>query len=176
MPADQFDRTLREVSGGGFDDVVSLVPVASLIEHATGHLADGAWFNVFAGVARGTTAALDLNRVRKAGVRYIGSSGSSIADMRQTLAMVESGELSTNASLAAIGGMRAAREGLAGVKDGRFAGKTLVFPLIEDMPLMSLAELADSYPTVHARLEDGRFWTREAEAELLRLTVAREGE
>lgn len=176
MPAEEFDRTLRDLSSGGFDDVVSLVPVPALIEHATGFLADGAWFNVFAGVARGTMATLDLNRVRKDGVRFIGSSGSSIADMRQTLAMVESGELSTNASLAAIGGMRAAREGLAGVKDGRFPGKTLIFPLIEDMPLMALNELADTYPSVYALLQDGKFWTREAEDELLRLTVAREGE
>jgi hypothetical protein len=109
-------------------------------------------------------------------VRFIGTSGSSIADMRQTLAMVESGLLSTNASLAAIGGMRSAREGLAGVKDGRFPGKTLVFPLIEDLPLMALSDLKEAYPTVHAKLDGGKFWTRAAEDELLRLTIARDGE
>lgn len=177
MSPEAFDARLRELTGGrGFDDIVSLVPVPALIEHATGFLADGAWFNVFAGVARGTMAALDVNDIRRRGVRYIGSSGSSIADMKQTLAMVESGELSTNASLAAIGGMRAAREGLAGVRDGRFPGKTLVFPLIQDMPLMALPELQNTYPTVYAKLDGGKFWTREAEDELLRLTIAREGE
>lgn len=177
MSPEAFDARLRELTGGrGFDDIVSLVPVPALIEHATGFLADGAWFNVFAGVARGTMAALNVNDIRRRGVRYIGSSGSSIADMKQTLAMVESGELSTNASLAAIGGMRAAREGLAGVKDGRFPGKTLVFPLIADMPLMALPDLKDKYPTVYAKLDGGKFWTREAEDELLRLTIAREGE
>ncbi|NLH99434.1 MAG: zinc-binding dehydrogenase [Chthonomonadales bacterium] len=177
MNPEAFDARLRELTGGrGFDDIVSLVPVPALIEHATGFLADGAWFNVFAGVARGTMAALDVNDIRRRGVRYIGSSGSSIADMKQTLAMVESGELSTNASLAAIGGMRAAREGLAGVRDGRFPGKTLVFPLIQDMPLMALPELQNTYPTVYAKLDGGKFWTREAEDELLRLTIAREGE
>lgn len=177
MTPDDFNAKLREITGGkGFDDIVSLVPVPALIEHATDFLANGAWFNVFAGVARGTMAKLDVNDIRRRGVRYIGSSGSSIADMKQTLAMVESGELSTNASLAAIGGMRSAREGLAGVKDGRFPGKTLVFPLIEDMPLMALTELRDTYPSVYAKLERGQFWTREAEDELLRLTIAREGE
>jgi threonine dehydrogenase-like Zn-dependent dehydrogenase len=177
MTPDAFNAKLLELTGGkGYDDVVSLVPVPALIEHATGFLADGAWFNVFAGVARGTMASLDVNDIRKRGVRYIGSSGSSIADMRQTLAMVESGELSTNASLAAIGGMRAAREGLAGVKDGRFPGKTLVFPLIEDMPLMALSELREAFPSVYAKLDGGKFWTREAEDELLRMTIAREGE
>ena len=177
MTPEAFDARLREITGGkGFDDIVSLVPVPALIEHATDFLADGAWFNVFAGVARGTTAQLDVNDIRRRSVRYIGSSGSSIADMKQTLAMVESGELSTNASLAAIGGMRSAREGLAGVRDGRFPGKTLVFPLIEDMPLMALTDLRETYPSVYAKLDRGRFWTREAEDELLRLTIAREGE
>lgn len=176
MSPQEFDGRLREVSGGGFDDIVSLVPVPALIEHATGFLADGAWFNVFAGVARGTMASINVNDIRERRVRYVGSSGSSIADMKQTLAMVESGDLSTNASLAAIGGMRAAAEGLAGVRDGRFPGKTLIFPLIEDMPLMALTQLKDVYPTVYAKLADGKFWTREAEDELFRLTIAREGE
>lgn len=176
MSPAEFDQRLREVSGGGFDDIVSLVPVPALIEHATGFLADGAWFNIFAGVARGTMASLNVNDIRKRRIRYVGSSGSSIADMKQTLAMVESGELSTNASLAAIGGMRAAAEGLAGVRDGRFPGKTLIFPLIEDLPLLALTELRHAYPTVYAKLADGKFWTREAEDELFRLTIAREGE
>lgn len=176
MSPEEFDLKLREISGGGFDDIVSLVPVPTLIEHATGFLADGAWFNVFAGVARGTMASLDANDIRERHVRYVGSSGSSIADMKQTLAMVESGELSTNASLAAIGGMRAAAEGLAGVRDGRFPGKTLIYPHIEDMPLLALPELKEYLPSVFGKLLEGKFWTREAEDELLRLTVARDSQ
>ncbi len=170
-----FDERLRQVAeGGGFDDIISLVPVPALIEHATQFLSDGAWCNIFAGVARGTMAQIDANAIRDRGVRYIGSSGSSIADMKETLDMVERGELSTNASLAAIGGMEAAHEGLAGVKAGRFPGKTLIFPLIKGMPLVALHDLANLYPTVHAKLEDGKFWTREAEEELFRLTIARD--
>lgn len=176
MSPEAFDDRLRSIAPNGFDDIVSLVPVPALIENATQFLGDGAWCNIFAGVARGTMARLDVNDIRERGVRYIGSSGSSIADMKQTLAMVESGELSTNASLAAIGGMRAAAEGLAGVRDGRFPGKTLVFPLIEDLPLMPLTQLRDVYPTVYAKLDDGKFWTRAAEEELLSVTIARSGE
>jgi D-arabinose 1-dehydrogenase-like Zn-dependent alcohol dehydrogenase len=172
LGAAEFDARLREISEGrGFDDIVSLVPVAALIEHAADFLADGGWFNIFAGVARGTMANLDVNAISRRRVRYLGSSGSSIADMRQTLEKVESGELSTNASLAAIGGMKAAREGIAAVKEGRFPGKTLIFPLIPDLPLTTLPELKTSYPTVYAKLKDGQFWTKEAEEELLRLLL-----
>jgi hypothetical protein len=36
---------------------------------------------------------------------------------------------------------------------------------------MSLAELKEKFPTVYAKLENGRFWTKEAEEELLRLLL-----
>jgi threonine dehydrogenase-like Zn-dependent dehydrogenase len=175
MSPEEFNLELKRLTGGkGFDDIISLVPVPALIEHSIDFLGDNAWCNVFAGVARGTMAQLDADAIRNRGVRFIGSSGSSIADMRQTLAMVEAKELNTNASLAAIGGMKTAQEGLLGVKNGRFPGKTLVFPLIEEMPLMSLAELKEAYPTVYAKMQDGKFWTKAAEEELFTLTVAAE--
>ncbi|HZP81493.1 MAG TPA: zinc-binding dehydrogenase, partial [Chthonomonadaceae bacterium] len=159
--------------GRGYDDIVSLVPVAAVIEHAADYLAEGGWFNIFAGVARGTMASLDANRIVRSRVRFLGSSGSSLADMRETLARVESDELSTNASLAAIGGMEAAAEGLKAVKEGWFPGKTLIFPHIHNLPLTPLPELKEKFPTVYAKLKDGQFWTTEAEEELLRLTVAK---
>lgn len=172
LGAEAFDAKLRKISEErGFDDIVCMVPVTAIVEHAAGFLAEGGWCNIFAGVARGTMATLDANAIRERRVRYLGSSGSSIADMRETLAKVETDELSTNNSLAAIGGMKAAREGIAAVKDGRFPGKTLIFPLIPDLPLTPLSELKSTFPTVFAKLRDGQFWTQEAEEELLRLAL-----
>ena len=172
MGAAAFDAELHRLSAGaGFTDILSMVPVAALIEHAADYLADGAWFNIFAGVARGTMANLDANAIVQRRVRYLGSSGSSLSDMRETLARVESNELSTNASLAAIGGMEAAKIGLQAVKEGWFPGKTLIFPLIHDLPLTPLAALQEKLPTVYAKLKDGQFWTQDAEEELLRLKL-----
>jgi threonine dehydrogenase-like Zn-dependent dehydrogenase len=172
MGAESFNAELKRLSeGAGFTDILSMVPVAALIEHAADYLADGAWFNIFAGVARGTMANLDVNAIVQRRVRYLGSSGSSLSDMRETLARVESDELSTNASLAAIGGMEAAKVGLQAVKEGWFPGKTLIFPLIHDLPLTPLGELKEKLPTVYAKLKDGQFWTQEAEEELLRLKL-----
>jgi hypothetical protein len=91
--------------------------------------------------------------------------------MRETLSRVEHGDLSTNASLAAIGGMEAAREGLQAVKEGWFPGKTLIFPQIRDLPLTPLSSLKETLPTVFARLKDGQFWTAEAEEELFRIKL-----
>lgn len=172
MGDEAFNAELTRLGEGrGYDDIVSMVPVAALIEHAADYLAPGGWFNIFAGVARGTMANLDVNAIIEKRVRFLGSSGSSLSDMRETLARVEKDELSTNASLAAIGGMNAAKEGLQAVKEGWFPGKTLIFPLIHDLPLTPLPELQETFPTVYARLKDGQFWTQEAEEELLRLKV-----
>ena len=163
---------IRLNAGRGYDDVLSMVPVAAVIEHAADYLAPGGWFNIFAGVARGTMANLDVNAVVEKRVRFIGSSGSSLADMRETLARVERRELSADASLSAIGGMNAAAEGLKAVKEGWFPGKTLIFPMIAGLPLTALPALKEKFPTVHALLKGGQFWTAEAEKELLRLTIA----
>ncbi len=174
MGDEKFHTELHRLGEGrGYDDIVSLVPVAAVIEQAADFLAEGGWFNIFAGVARGTMASLDVNKIIRNRARFLGSSGSSLADMRETLARVESDELSTNASLAAIGGMEAVVEGLRAVKEGWFPGKTLIFPQIHGLPLTPLAELKTKFPTVYAKLKDGQFWTTEAEEELLRLTVAK---
>lgn len=146
MSEEAYNAELQRLSDGrGYDDIISMVPVAALIEHAADYLADGGWFNIFAGVARGTMAQLDANLIIQKRCRILGSSGSSLSDMRETLARVERRELSTNASLAAIGGMNAAKEGLQAVKEGWFPGKTLIFPLISDLPLTPLAELKEKF-------------------------------
>jgi len=153
---------------GPFDDILSMVPSAELVAESIPHLAENGVYNIFAGVAKGVTADLDLGTILAKNQRLIGTSGSSIADLRHTLALVESDDLSTNASLAAIGGLGAFRDGLAAVKSGKFPGKTVIFPHIEDLPLLSIEELKTQMPNVYAKLQDGAFWTQEAEDELLR--------
>lgn len=167
-PGSLAEAVSGHTGGRGFDDIVCMVPLAGVIEEAATYLARGGWLNIFAGVARGTMATVDVNGIFLQGNRYIGSSGSSLSDMRHTLERVERRELDSNASVAAIGGLRAAREGLLAVKEGRFSGKTMIYPQLHDLPLTTLQELAGSRPGVFALLAGGRFWSREAEAELLR--------
>ena len=153
---------------GPFDDILSMVPSAELVAQSIPHLAENGVYNIFAGVAKGVTADLDLGTILAKNQRLIGTSGSSIADLRHTLGLVESGDLSTNASLAAIGGLSAFRDGLAAVKSGKFPGKTVIFPHIADLPLLSVEDLKTQMPNVYAKLQDGTFWTRAAEDALLR--------
>jgi len=155
------------IAPNGFDDVVIMVPSVEAIEQSFPLLAQDGILNIFAGVARGVTATLDIGDIVRKNVRIVGTTGSTIADMREVLIKLESGQLATGDSLAAIGGLNAFRDGLAAVKDSRFPGKTVIFPQIPDLPLTALTDLASVRPDVYALLRDGRFWTAEAEEALL---------
>jgi threonine dehydrogenase-like Zn-dependent dehydrogenase len=156
---------------GGFDDIIVLAPVPAVIADAAQWLAPRGVMNVFAGVARGVTTQLDLSDVYLKDARVIGHSASTIDDLRLMLHQAESGELSPNRSLAAVGSLSAAKDGLAAVRDTVFPGKVVIFPHIKELPLTSLPGLADILPCVHALLKDGREWTVEAEAEFLRIML-----
>ncbi|HEX2951367.1 MAG TPA: zinc-binding dehydrogenase, partial [Armatimonadota bacterium] len=167
-----FNAKLRELDGGrGFDDVVALVPVPVLIKQAAEHTAQDGQLNIFAGVVRGTQCSLALSDIYLKNVRWVGSSGSKISDMRETLRMAESGELLTANAVAAIGGLSAVYEGLELVMAQAVPGKIVIYQQIPEMPIIRLSELKDVLPTVAAKLRDGKYWTREAEDELLRLKL-----
>lgn len=86
--------------------------------------------------------------------------------MVDTLGFTESRELPTRDSMAAVGGIDAMADGVRAVKEAKFPGKTVIFPHIR-MPLTALTDLDKVAPNVYAKLRDGKFWTQEAEEELL---------
>jgi threonine dehydrogenase-like Zn-dependent dehydrogenase len=155
----------------GFDDIVVLAPIPAVIADAATYLAPKGVMNIFAGVACGTVANLDLSDAYLQGTRIIGHSASTIDDLRLTLSQAETGRLSPNRSVAAIGSLDAARDGLKAVLDTTFAGKVVIFPQIKEMPLTALPDLKDALPSVYAKLKDGREWMVEAEREFLRLML-----
>jgi threonine dehydrogenase-like Zn-dependent dehydrogenase len=171
-PAGFRQRLLELTAGHGFDDIVILAPSIQAIEEAAAMLAPGGVVNVFAGLTRGTEALLDLNPVIDGRqIRFIGSSGSSIADMRSMLVLVEQGALDTNRTVAAIAGLDGVYDGIYAVSQGTFPGKVVVYPHITGLGLMPLSELRDRLPQVYAKLGPGEAWTVEAEEELLRMLL-----
>jgi threonine dehydrogenase-like Zn-dependent dehydrogenase len=174
LPSGAVDARLRQVAPDGFSDIVLLAPVPELIEQAAPHLAYAGALNIFAGLARGTMARLDLSLFYLRKARIFGSSGSSIADLEYTLRATEAGKLKTNSSVAAIGDMRALAKGIEAVRTGRFAGKVVIFPHVENVPLTSMSQLHERLPQVYAKLGPGETWTREAERELLRSRLPRD--
>ncbi|MHB1462986.1 MAG: alcohol dehydrogenase catalytic domain-containing protein [Armatimonadota bacterium] len=156
--------------GTGFDYISCMVPVAPIVSDSFKSMGKCSVMNLFAGLGRGTMGNVDYNLVCGKGARLFGSSGSSIDSISKTLNLMEIGELKTRASLAAIGGMTSMWEGLKAVMENKFSGKTVIIPNIE-LPLMSVQEIKEKLPTVYAKLEDGKFWTVEAEQELLELML-----
>jgi hypothetical protein len=101
-------------------------------------------------------------------MRVIGSSGSPLSAMRDTLALTESGGLSTSYSLAAIGDMGSAAKGMKALMDNTFTGKVVIFPFAHGIGLKTIRELARDLPEIASLLLDGQYWTREAEAVFLK--------
>jgi hypothetical protein len=84
------------------------------------------------------------------------------------LNQAEAGSLSPNRSVAAVGSLGAARDGLEAVQDTLFPGKIVIYPNIKEIPLTPLGDLKDKLPGVYEKLKNGREWTAEAEDEFLR--------
>lgn len=162
------DDELRAFTDGrGFDDIYVHAPVAKLVEHAAMHLASNAVFNIFAGVPLGTMARLPMDIFTQKHCRMIGSSGSSLQVFLNVLQKCEERKLATRMSLAALGSIETGAEGIRGVKEGRFPGKTVLFPHIRPLELIEPKNLSKVCPEAAAYLEAGSIWTNEAERAFL---------
>jgi threonine dehydrogenase-like Zn-dependent dehydrogenase len=161
-------RQAAACNGGRFQDIVCLVPSVETLEWASSLLGARGGLNIFAGLPVGTIARMDLRPVVEYEARFWGTSGSSIADLRAVAEKLTQERLDTASVVAAVAGIHGVREGLAAVRDGRYLGKTVIYPHLENLPLLSVAEVAARYPGVGEKLTGGRYWNREAEAELFR--------
>jgi threonine dehydrogenase-like Zn-dependent dehydrogenase len=171
MNKEAYAEGMARFRTSGFDDVIVLAPVPALIADGATWLAPQGVMNVFAGVGRGTMAPLDLGEAYLRQTRVIGHSASSIDDLREMLFLAETGSLSPNRSVAAIGSLEAARDGMQALMDTTYPGKVVIYPHIKPLPLTAISDLKETLPAVYAKLKDGREWTNEAEAELLRLML-----
>jgi L-sorbose 1-phosphate reductase len=154
--------------GRGFDDVVVIVANVGAIENTVRHLSPDGLLVVFGGLARGVIANLDLSNVYLGGMQMTGSAGSTIHDQAAVLERVAAGHLSTAAAVSAIGGLDAARDGMQGLMDGRFPGKMVIYPQVEEFPLTALPDLKRSARSVYDLLGPQGTWSRAAELEFLR--------
>ncbi len=167
IQAAEFEQKMTNFRTSGFDDILLLVPSAKVIADSVQWLAEGGVMNIFAGVARGVTAEIDLNDLVQKDLRLIGHSASTIEDMLTMLQKVESGALNTNRSVAAVGSLSAAKDGLQALIDAAYPGKVVIFPNIRELPLTPVSELGKLLPEVAEKLADGRTWTKEAEQAFL---------
>jgi threonine dehydrogenase-like Zn-dependent dehydrogenase len=166
--AKAMDVKIKSLAPNGYDDICILAPVASMVTGAMPMAANNALVNVFAGVGIGSMAGVPVEDLCR-GIKIIGSSGSRISDLRKVLEMVEARKLDTNLSVAAIAGLKAAKEGLIGLKEARFPGKTVIYPQIPDLPLTSIEDVPVKIPALKDKLTAEGAWTIAAEKALLEM-------
>ena len=160
---DAFNSKLYELSEGGFDDIVMLVPVPVVLAASAKMLGKEGLMNVFAGIPAGKNAVVNIGKIVSQGQRYIASSGSSMDDIRHTLELTETGKLAPVYALAAVGGMDSMKEGMQGLIDARFAGKTVAYPHAVDMPLTPVVDIESICEGAAETLENGEILTKETE-------------
>jgi L-sorbose 1-phosphate reductase len=153
-------------AGRGADDVIVTAPSAAAVRAASAALAPDGMLVLFAGVPVGTRVALDMSPVFLTGAQYTGTSGSRIADQALVVDKTLQGQLEPARALGAVGGMSAARDSLEALVEGRFAGKIVIYPHLQDLPLTSIADLATREPDIGAGLDPSGAWTTAAEAAL----------
>jgi len=152
---------------GKADYAIFLPPAHVLLPPVIHNLRRNGILNIFAGIRAGSYAAIDIDYYVENSLYMIGTSGSTIEDMKIVLGKVDEKIMDTNTSVAAISGMKGAIEGLRGVDTQRFHGKVIVYPQLTDLGLIDLDELPKVMPDIAVLLEDG-VWTKKSEEALLK--------
>ncbi|MGA3182912.1 MAG: alcohol dehydrogenase, partial [Verrucomicrobiota bacterium] len=145
-----------------FNYIVLMAPVPALVAQAVQDAAPGAIINIFAGIPADKTAEIDLDAYIQKQLYFIGTSGSTLDDMKLVLRKVVSRQLDTNLSVAAVAGLDGAIEGIRAVEKNLMPGKIVVYPSCRGLKLTALRELAGQ-----ETLTDGH-WNKPSEDALVR--------
>jgi len=145
---------------------IVMVPAPGLAAEAVSQSAEGGIINIFAGIPADVRVDIDLNAYIEKQLYFIGTSGSTLDDMKAMLAKAESGALDTNLSVAAVSGLEGALDGMRAIEERRISGKIIVYPSCRGLGLVRLDEMDERLPGV-AKLLDRGMWTGAAERALL---------
>jgi len=164
---------LRELSGGGYDDVFVMVPVASLFSLSEAICREDGCINFFAGPAqRDFPGSLNLYRVHYDGIHVVGTAGSIPEDTADTVKLIEDGIIDPSIMVSHILGMGAYADAIYDMEHPSGLKKVCYTHL--DFPMVALEDLGELGKTdpMFAELDcivraHGGLWCSEAEEYLL---------
>lgn len=164
---------LTELSEGGFDDVLVMVPVPSLFTLAEQICAHDGCINFFAGPAdKGLMGSLNLYRIHYEGVHVVGTAGSTPEDMLDTVRLIEEDKIDPAVMVSHILGLNEYADTIAAMERPGGA-KKLCYNHI-NLPLIALDDLSELGKTDPMLCElakiveaHGGLWCVEAEEYLL---------
>ncbi len=164
---------LLEISNGGFDDVMVMVPVAGLLTMAEKIAAFDGCINFFAGPAvHDFPASLNLYRVHYDGIHLVGTAGSIPEDTVETIELIEQGKINPGVMVSHILSLDQVADTILAMEKPNGAKKICYNELnIPAVALSDLAELGKTDP-LWAKLDEiikknGGTWCAEAEQYLL---------
>jgi len=149
-----------------FDYTVLMAPVGALVAQAVEQADAGGIINIFAGIPAHVTAPIDLDTYIEKQLYFIGTSGSTLEDMKIVLDKLQSGKLDTDLCVAAVCGLDGAIEGIRAIENHSIPGKIVVYPKCKGLGLVTLQQLAERIPQAAKYLAKG-FWCAKAEKALL---------
>ena len=166
-------KYLRELSGGGYDDIFVMVPVGTLFTLAGDIAAEDGCVNFFAGPAdHSLRGGINLYRVHYDGIHIVGTAGSIPEDTVDTIKLIESGAIDPSIMVSHILGLNDYRETIMAMAHPNGAKKVCYTHL--DIPLTALEDFAEKGKTdpmfkVLAEITEahGGLWCGEAENYLL---------
>ena len=164
---------LLELSEGGFDDVMVMVPVPDLLTMAEKIARFDGCINFFAGPAvHDLPGSLNLYRVHYDGIHLVGTAGSIPEDTVETISLIERGVINPGVMVSHILGLDAVPEAILAMAHPGGAKKVCYNEL--DIPLVALSDFAELGKTqpLWAALDEivranGGVWCPEAERYLL---------
>jgi threonine dehydrogenase-like Zn-dependent dehydrogenase len=167
-------RALREMSGGGFDDVFVYAPVKEVAELASRVLGRDGCLNFFAGPEdSGFTAGLNYYDVHYNSTHVIGTTGGNTDDMREALRLSAAGRINPAVMVTHIGGLDSAGDAILNLPHIP-GGKKLIYTHV-DMPLTAISDFGNAAgkdprfgELASITEKNGGLWNADAERYLLR--------
>lgn len=133
---------LKQIAGGGYDDVFVFAPVRSVVEMGDSILGNDGCLNFFAGpVDHNFKAEFNFYNVHYGSTHIVGTSGGNTQDMLESLQMMEKGLLNPSAMITHVGGLDSVVETTLNLPNIP-GGKKLVYTNIS-MPMTAISDFAE---------------------------------
>ncbi len=170
---DDVPTRLKEIGGGGFDDVFVYAPVKALAEQGDQILGKDGCLNFFAGPTnKEFSAEINLYDVHYSAHHIMGSTGGNDDDMRESLKMSAAGNLNPATMITHVGGLDSAADTIMDLPEIP-GGKKLIYTGI-DMELTAIKDFKEKgkesqfFADLAEIVEDNNgLWSAEAEKYLL---------
>ena len=162
---------IKELAGGGLDDVFVYAPVKSVVEMGDALLGRDGCLNFFAGPADPAfTASFNFYNVHYESTHIVGTTGGNTDDMRESIAMMETGQINPASMITHVGGLDSVVDATLNLHKIP-GGKKLTYSNIS-MPLTAINDFSEMECDLFAGLSDivaesNGLWSAKAEKYLL---------